>query len=69
MLNTVMTIDCDQCGYRFNRLVLASQPEQQADAVLLLTILVQEDGWLSFRNHHRCPDCCLENLAANQPAR
>lgn len=66
MLNTMITIDCDQCGQYFDRVVLALEPEQHADAVILLQSLLQEDGWHSFRNHYRCPDCLLENLATNQ---
>lgn len=66
MLNTMISIDCDQCGRYSDSVVLAFEPGQLADAVILLQSRLQEDGWHSFRNHYRCPDCLLENLATNQ---
>lgn len=66
MLTTIIMIDCDQCGHPSESLAVSLYPEQNADAVKMLTVALEQDGWHIFHEHHRCPDCILEALAARQ---
>lgn len=68
MLKTTFTINCDQCDKCYENLLIALEPEQHVEALRLIQVLVQEDGWHLYRQTHRCPDCLLEAMAVS-PAR
>lgn len=68
MLKTTFTINCDECGKCFENLLIALEPDQHLEAVRLIQVLAQEDGWHLYRQHHRCSDCVLEATTVG-PAR
>lgn len=65
MLKTTFTINCDECGKCYENLLIALEPHQHVEALRLIQVLVQEDGWHVCRQNHRCPDCVLEATAVS----
>lgn len=60
MLNTFFIVDCDRCGQQFDRLAISIRATENAEAISTLTDLLQQQGWLVFRETHKCPGCVLE---------
>lgn len=61
MLNTFFIVDCDQCGQQFDQLALSFQATQNAEAILCLTDLLQQNGWHVFHETYKCTNCILED--------
>lgn len=60
MLNTFFIVDCDQCGHQFDQMALSFEAGWNAEAVVVLNDLLQQNGWHVFHDTHQCPDCVLE---------
>jgi hypothetical protein len=61
MLNTIMIIDCDQCGQQSESLAVSLHPRDNAEAATMLTTTIQEDGWHIFHDRYLCPSCISED--------